>query len=275
MTLNDFVSRWNGKYIDTDNAYGGQCMDEMHQWCLEGFGIQDLSVLAAPCAKDVWNTFPTIKGHELFEQIPNTPTGVPQEGDIMLWTSGTYGHVATFVEGNVDSFRSFDQNYPTGTPCHIQNHTYTGVAGWFRCKSTNIQKQLDECRVERDRNWNWYVGLCEILGKGTNFEVAKAELQKLVGLEDKYIKTDSQLKESLTQIEELKTQLDSTTGELEEIAVANNSLVSNVADMQKRIADATNLNTFLSKSLEDLRKQITTPVYQGWKKALVNLINRL
>ena len=135
-------------------------MDLMHQYCLEVLGISDPAVLAAPCAKDVYNNFNSVTGHELFEQIGNTPAGIPQEGDIVFWGSGTYGHVAVFVEGSVDSFRSFDQNYPTGSPCHIQNHiNYNSVLGWLRFKGHPVadnQALIDQLRAERDTNWNLY-----------------------------------------------------------------------------------------------------------------------
>jgi hypothetical protein len=160
MSFQDFLVKYNGKYIDTDGAYGPQCMDEMHQYCVEVLGISDPAVLAAPCAADVWNTFQTVTGHDLFEQIGNTPTGVPQEGDIMLWTNAPYGHVAIFVEGDANSFRSFDQNYPTGSPCHIQNHVnYNSVGGWLRFKGQVIQNNqalIDQLRADRDKNWQLY-----------------------------------------------------------------------------------------------------------------------
>lgn len=157
MTLTDFITRYNGKYVDTDGAYGGQCMDLMHQYCVEVLGIQDLSVLAAPSAKSVYENFSNVKGHELFEQIGNTPTGVPQEGDLMFWVNAPYGHVAVFHDGDANSFKSFDQNYPTGSPCHIQNHTYANVGGWLRFKGQpipNNQELIDQLRSQRDTNWN-------------------------------------------------------------------------------------------------------------------------
>jgi len=134
MTLDEFIARWAGRGIDTDFAYGFQCMDLMHKYCQEVLGLSDLSILAAPAAKYVWYNFSTIKGRELFEKIPNTPTGVPLKGDIVLW-DGQWGHVAVFRDGNVNSFNSFDQNYPVGSLCHMQYHNYTNVLGWLRFKT--------------------------------------------------------------------------------------------------------------------------------------------
>ena len=271
MTLNEFVQRYNGKYVDTDGAYGGQCMDLMHQYCVEILGIQDLSVLAAPSAQQVWNNFPNVKGHELFDKIENTPTGIPQEGDIMLWTNLPYGHVAIFVEGDANSFRSFDQNYPTGSPCHIQNHTYASVGGWLRLKSNanqTLQTQIDALRLERDKNWNMFTAVCDALGVGANVAAAVAEAKKLVGNDDALVQKDKQLQEAQVQIDDLKVKLQNVTG-------SHDALQSLCNDLQGQLQDDKVVIQDLREDIATLEKQITTPVYKGWKKALIDLISKL
>lgn len=138
MTYDEFIGKWNTRGIDFDGAYGDQCMDLMHQYVFEVLGVTDGRVLAAPAAKDVYLNFDNVVGHDKFEKIANTPTGVPQKGDIILWGTGIgpYGHVAIFLDGDANKFRSFDQNFPTGSKCHLQDHTYTGVLGWLRFKGT-------------------------------------------------------------------------------------------------------------------------------------------
>jgi len=160
MKFNDFILKWQGRYIDFDNYYGNQCMDLLHQYCVEVLGITDGRVLAAPGAKHIFLNFDTIFGREHFDKISNTPTGLPKNGDIMIWGNGSWGHVAMYIDGNVNTFKSFDQNYPTGSPCHIQNHTYANVLGWLRYKGSppqeDMQAILNEMRGDRDRNWNLY-----------------------------------------------------------------------------------------------------------------------
>lgn len=140
MSFQEFINKWNGKGIDFDGAYGDQCMDLMHQYISEVLGLNDGRILAASYAYQVYTNFNTIFGHEYFDRIDNTPTGVPLNGDIMFWkpnvqnVTGVAGHVAVFRDGDMNRFNSFDQNYPTGTKCHIQNHSYTGVLGWLRRK---------------------------------------------------------------------------------------------------------------------------------------------
>lgn len=139
ITFDEFITKYNGKGIDFDGAYGFQCMDEMHQYCVDVLGISGQD-LRAMYAKNVFEKFDTILGHERFDKIANTPDGIPQKGDIMFWndTVGFAGHVATFISGDANTFKSFDQNWPTNSLCHIQDHSYKGVSGWLRFKTQPV-----------------------------------------------------------------------------------------------------------------------------------------
>jgi len=143
MTLENFIKKWSGKELDFDGYYGTQCMDLMHQYVYEVLDIKDKTVLAAPGARDVYNHF---RWGDLFDKIPNTPTGVPKKGDIIFWGYAPYGHVAVFVEGNVNNFTSFDANYPEGTLPHLQTHDYAHVLGWLRPKDPcyNLRLKIEE-----------------------------------------------------------------------------------------------------------------------------------
>lgn len=128
MTAQDFFNKYNNKGIDFDKFYGFQCMDLAEQYNKEVVGAPRLGGNAA----DVWNNYP--KGH--YDRIANTPNGVPQKGDIVIWSKALngFGHIAVFNSGNVMTFTSFDQNWPTGSVCHLQNHNYNYVLGWLRPK---------------------------------------------------------------------------------------------------------------------------------------------
>ena len=137
ISFDDFIWKYYGVGIDFDGYYGDQCMDLMHQYVYEVLGITDRSVLTAPYAYQVFTNFDNIKGHELFEKIPNTPTGIPQKGDIIFWDKGINGyagHVAILHDGDIWGLRSFDQNFPTGSRPHKQYHNYNYCLGWLRKK---------------------------------------------------------------------------------------------------------------------------------------------
>jgi hypothetical protein len=112
-----------------------QCMDLMHQYVVEVLGLPDLRILAASNAKSVYLYFDTVYGHEKFEKIANSPTGVPMKGDIMLYGNAPDGHVDIFIQGDANSYRSFSQNLPTGSKPAVINHpNYNNVLGWLRLK---------------------------------------------------------------------------------------------------------------------------------------------
>lgn len=127
-SVDAFVKKYNKKYLDFDGAYGYQCMD------LAQFYNKEVNK-AAPLtgnAVDVIKTYPKTA----YTFIANTPKGIPKKGDIMLWNEGLgpWGHIAIFLSGDVTGFKSFDQNFPIGSNCHIQQHSYYAVAGWLRKK---------------------------------------------------------------------------------------------------------------------------------------------
>lgn len=127
MTISDFVTQNSGKLLDFDGEYGAQCVDEVQYYAqslgLPRFWGNAVDIADQASAGATW--------------LVNTPTNYPQPGDIVVWKAsvpgitGQFGHVAIAVDANPNSFNSFDQNWPTGTACHVQHHTYTGVAGWL------------------------------------------------------------------------------------------------------------------------------------------------
>jgi len=142
MTYQDFKKKWLGKSIDWDKKYGNQCVDVYRQYCHElGFPQSPL----VKGAVNIWDTYLT----ECFDKIPNTPKGIPNQGDVIIWgtTVGKYGHCAIFDHGDVNKFVSLDQNWPSDNGegvLHEQEHNYKGVLGWLR------PKLLPVCEAERE-----------------------------------------------------------------------------------------------------------------------------
>lgn len=145
MNLDQFITKWNGKGIDWDGSYGFQCVDLYRMYVKEVLGFpQSPSV---PGAKDIWNTTLTN-----FTKIPNTPDGVPQKGDVMIWGAsyGPYGHVAVVTEATVNTFKCFSQNDPVGSLPSIRWYkSYAGVTGWLRPKGGNLSDpKIEELQAE-------------------------------------------------------------------------------------------------------------------------------
>lgn len=122
QNLQAFINAWNGK-----KCGDGQCVALAHTWATaDGASIPNHNF-----AYQYANTNPSG-----WKWVKNTPTGVPSPGDIVVWGADAsvgvpVGHVAVFVSGNTRTFSSFDENWPTGSYCHVQSHSYTDVAGWL------------------------------------------------------------------------------------------------------------------------------------------------
>lgn len=138
-TFDSFINKYNFKPLNFDGAYGNQCMDLMHYYCVEVLKLAGV-VLAAPTAYQAWLS---TKWDYLFTRVYNSWWNMPKKGDIIFWN---INHVAVVRDAGLMSFNSFDQNWPaqgytdkngnfigTGV-CHIQKHNYSGVAGWMRKK---------------------------------------------------------------------------------------------------------------------------------------------
>lgn len=144
MNYEGFKQKYNGIQIDYDGYYGFQCMDLANQYNKEVVGAPRLS----GDAKDVWNTYPKSN----YDRISNTPTGVPVKGDMLIWgpmPGNPYGHIAVFDNGNVNTFQSFDQNWPVNSYCHLQGHSYDYLLGWLRPKLSlvNWDNKVDRMKT--------------------------------------------------------------------------------------------------------------------------------
>jgi hypothetical protein len=194
------------------------------------------------------------------------------EGETMLafdpWTA-TYITLDVYggTQRAVIEFRAYDKILPKDT-------------------GTDLQAELDQCRLDRDRNWNLFSSLCTELNVGTNADQAIAEIKKLITLEDQYNQKDKQLSDANQQITDLQAKLQNATTQLTVLSATNESLekkltdtttifTQKLADEDKKINDALALNADLAKQMDILKAQITAPVHKGWKAALINLIKKL
>ncbi len=107
-----------------------------------------LKAIIGTNAKD----FPSKASTDDYDYILNSPMGIPEAGDLMIW-NGTWGHIAIYVEGDVNSFVSFDENYPTNSPCVLVRHSYQGVIGWLHPKKESMGNELDTCMADRKKFW--------------------------------------------------------------------------------------------------------------------------
>lgn len=171
MTLDEFIRKYEGKGIDFDGHYGAQCVDLYRQYVKEVLEFPQSPPV--PGAKDIWDSYLP----EYFQRIGNTPYGVPEKGDIVIFGTGIgkWGHVSIFLEGNTTRFTSLDQNYPAGSLVHKQGHTYNAVIGWLRPLKKNTMELPEWLRTllrENNQNpgGNWEPWFREVLGKSKDYD---------------------------------------------------------------------------------------------------------
>ena len=183
ITPDQYFGKYDQKYIDWDKHFGFQCMDNYRYFVDEVKGFPQSPAVVG--AYQVWDTYLS----EYFDRIENTPTNGPVKGDIIIWSQevGRFGHIAVCKDGDSNSFTSFDQNWPVGSACHFQLHSYYGVLGWLREKgpdpipgpepptdpSDPCEKAVDSAIAETDAKWQ-----SEVESANENLESCEVNLRK-------------------------------------------------------------------------------------------------
>lgn len=132
MNYNEFINTYIGKSFDYDGVAGVQCVDLIKMYLNKVFGFKPGSW---GNAKDYYENFNNLPIKDSFTRIANTPSFIPQKGDIVVWGTGLgnkYGHIAIATgEGNTSRFYSHDLNWGSKT-VHKVEHTYKGFLGVLR-----------------------------------------------------------------------------------------------------------------------------------------------
>lgn len=238
MTLNEFVIKWNGKYLEVAGSANAkyQCVDLANGYIRDVLG---LSIIEWTNAVD----FPSKVGDN-YEYIKNTLTNVPKEGDIVVWKPSP-GHIAVFIEGNANTFKSFDQNFPIGSPCHVQNHDYTNVTGWLRFKgnqATDLQILLSQSNKDRDEHYNNKMELFgELGGEGKyNHSWAVTEIQQLRIIAKEQPEKDELIRTLREELRIAKEKLEKVSKDAKDIqgtADATHAAAGTVIDEAKETID--------------------------------------
>lgn len=136
MDFKQFVNTYLGKATDYDGGYGVQCVDLIKLYADKVLGLK-LGTLGN--AHDYYDNFDKKQIlKENFYKIPNTPSFVPQLGDIVVWNTNRgngNGHIAICTgEGTTKWFNSYDQNWNNNKKMKKYKHDYKNVSGFLRPK---------------------------------------------------------------------------------------------------------------------------------------------
>jgi len=201
MTIQEFLNFFNGIYADYDGAYGDQCFDLVNNYS-RWIGAQRFT---GENAFEIYN-----QAGSFYTQIPNSPSAVPQKGDIVVW-SGNFnagaGHTGVATgKGDINTFEVLEQNDPLNSNCHLKTYNYFAVLGWLRPKTLplDLQVQLSESNMDRDANWNIVSAVGNALGMSPDPNDKKATTETfskaILGLKKQLKECQNSLLQSSTSL---------------------------------------------------------------------------
>ncbi len=141
MNFDEFVKKYNGKATDYDGGCGVQCVDLAKLYMDKVLGIKIGAIGNAEAYWRRYNEFSILNKN--FDRIANTPSFVPQKGDIVVWDlrHGKYGHIAIADGvGSTSYFYSYDQNWGGKAMKRVKHSYKDGFAGVLRPKGQTNSK---------------------------------------------------------------------------------------------------------------------------------------
>lgn len=136
ISLTTFYNTHNGKYVEVqDPTNFAQCFDLAVAWT-DSLGIP--RVWPYLYAYQIYTNFGSVQA-QYYERLENTPIAIPQEGDIIVWSSrynGGPGHVGVCTKyADINVLNVFEQNDPVNSPAHVKQYSYNFILGWLRPKT--------------------------------------------------------------------------------------------------------------------------------------------
>jgi len=136
VTISQWFPTVAGRRVNSAGGILGECVALIQKYANEVLGVSGAPVFPVGSAKDMVGSRP-----DAFTWVPNTPTGVPPYGSIVVFNGrvgGGYGHTGVAIEGSdTNQVRVIQQNDPYGSGVSIKTYPYTNVSGWLVPKSNN------------------------------------------------------------------------------------------------------------------------------------------
>lgn len=231
MNLQEFVTKYNGKGIDYDGHYGFQCVDLYRKYVQEVLNYPQSPGVSG--AKDIWNSYL----QEYFTRVANTPDGIPEPGDIMIWgdTYGPYGHVAVVTKATLTTFTCFSQNDPTGSLCGEKLYrTYKPVLGWLHPKTPSTSYRGYDL---------------------TNVDSMKVCVDQQIKVVEGQLIDKQQYESIKGQLTEVKTQNDNLSSELGSVRGELATAIQKIDSQNKVIASYVNEDAIQLETLKRLERE--------------------
>ena len=153
-----------------------------------------------------------------------------KEGDFVGYSDNSGNSTGAHLHWGYYRFPRDRQN---GFAGFIDQTPYIGAG----TPNLDLQAELDKVRLERDRNWTWFIGLCDALHVPHTFEIAKAEIEKLVKLEDIVREKDQTITLKEQEIIRMKEELSTIQLDLKKTSDANTEAQAAIGDLTKVVGE--------------------------------------
>lgn len=245
MTYAQFKQRYFNGFVDFDGAYGFQCVDLFRLYVKEVMSTpQPKGVIGAA---DFWTNYdsdPNLNQH--FTKISNTPDGVPNQGDVVIWSKkyGPYGHIALIDNATVNGFTALSQNDPTGQPTILKQYKYTNVLGWMRPKKESMSTISIEQKVFE-----------ELVSKASKYdEFARIGYTSAAQIEQLIKDHKTEIDNKNNEIASHKRAAEEARKSLNELIVACSKALNTVQEMEQIKAALTKVDADLD-ALDSIQRQ--------------------
>lgn len=263
MTVDEFVNKYNGKYVEYHSYSAGaknQCVDLANQWIDEGLGLK---AIIGTNAID----FPGKAVEMGWEWIPNFPEGMPDPGDLIIY-EGQYGHIDIALGGcTIFKIQAFSQNYPTGSPCIIRTSNYLKpkCIGWLHPKENmnclinndTEGKKLYDKLVGNSTKWDETVKYIWT-DKDPNTTPSKDVTTHIAGKQSRITDLEKQLGNSQAENKSLKEELALMDQRVLNMQEDINTLTSRLEESNSAHQNCLNEKHDLVVENEQLKQRIKT-----------------
>lgn len=143
--LDQLIAQNLGKPVEKEDPSN---LDQCFDWAFAYVDVLGIprSAIRHLRAYEIW-TLATAETRQYFDLIPNSPSFIPQKGDMPIFGTeiGPSGHVSTATGiGNLNTFQSADQNWNGHKYIEYITHSYggsQGLLGVLRPKNQTISTQ--------------------------------------------------------------------------------------------------------------------------------------
>jgi len=133
MTIDEFINKYLNQKVELFGDPKYQCVDLVEMYNKEVIGAPALGGNAADFSRNPRPNY--------YEYFVNHLWYIPPRGAIAIWNKNVgegNGHCGVVLEASLMKFNSLDQNWPTGSPTAIIQHSYKNVQGFLVPRPQNI-----------------------------------------------------------------------------------------------------------------------------------------